>query len=342
MNSKRFKLILAVIICCFCAWLVSFFSRNDGQVERNDTNKLVKEEPDHVVQSEANAAARDRVPDDEAAALAAEHYRVQKAKSNRDIVFYGKVVDQFDSGIEGCKVVVQLSGYESPNILTGSDSFEITKDFETDKNGRFTVDGVNGEALRILKIVKDSYILEQGGRFSFGYGTWMGGRHISDYSSPVVYQMAKAESNIELLTINERLDVEANNNQQEITLPLQFGFSHEPLTLQFAFDRTAAASGNGYDWSYAVRLVDGFIQEAENMTLLLAPDNGYGNSIEQKYTTGSPDWTMRSQKLLYLRHGNGLSHAGIKLTVFSYKDGRSRIIIKGNLNPSGQLIVKAR
>jgi hypothetical protein len=342
MILKRLKFTVTFIAICLGLWLVFFFSRNEPQAEESKPNEtIVGDSTSEILSpSEADTVSRDEVTEKEAATRMAERYRELHAKRNADIEFFGKVVDQYGSGIEACTVVVQISGSRMPKLITDSETFEFSKELKTDRNGMFVVEGFRGEALRILDIKKEGYILQKGGRFSFTYGTLMGGRYTPDDSSPVIYQMAKISANTKLIMINERVDVKAN--QSEVLLPLRLGASNAPLNFKFSFDRTATASSNGYDWSYAVRLVDGSIQEAEDGTLLLAPVDGYKQSIEQEFTAGSPNWTMRSQKLLYLRHANGTSCAGIELTVFSYKDGRSRIIVKGNFNPNGRLVVESQ
>ena len=151
--------------------------------------------------------------------------------------------------------------------------------------------------------------------------------------------MIQVDEKAVLLTINERLDVAANSKQDELILPLKIGSSNETLKLSFSFDRSENSQSGGYDWSYSVQLINGTLQEASDGTLLEAPQNSYIERLTQKYDASSGSWTMRSQKLIYLKLKDSLTHAGIKLTVFSYKDGRSRIIINGNLNPNGRLVV---
>jgi hypothetical protein len=339
---KRTKIIAlcALLIAAIGLVLSVFVSEQEQDYETaytpSESNKAISESS-----TEAEAVEKtDEISASEAAALKAARYKQLRAEENTDISFFGKVIDTTGKGIVGCRVVFQVSGYEASENLTDDETFEVSDIISTNADGSFVIDGFKGRSLRILEIKKAGYTLEQVGRFSFTYGTRFGGRHIPEASNPVLFEMVELDGSAKLLSINERVDVPAG--QDEITLPLRLVSSDEGLKLKISFDRSENPQSSGYDWSYSVKLINGTLQEADDGTLLEAPQGGYINELTQEYDASSTSWTMRSQKLIYLKPENPSAHAGIKLTVFSYKDGRSRVIVNGSFNPDGRIVVTYR
>lgn len=263
-----------------------------------------------------------------------------RLQENADILFYGRVIDQESGeGLQGCVVYFEFSGYKGIPLPGSSTTFEKSDSVSTDGNGHFFIDGISGRSLRILKIVKPKYVLQQGGDFSFTYGKKFGGRHDPKEAEPVLYGMVKESSDLVLIPVSLRRDFRAGENYAELTIPVRSSSYNDRLRLNISFKRNLDETEQNYEWGYSISFTEELIAESNDSSLLLAPKDGYRESFEQSYGPFSDRWAMRSQKHFYLRSIDSSMHAGLGVTVFSYKDGRFRLILSGSVNPNGALVV---
>jgi hypothetical protein len=121
------------------------------------------------------------------------------------IEFFGKVVDETDQPVAGAKVTVEI---ESANWRAQFNAEGDVRDLavnrelilETDADGRFAVEGIQGYFLGIERIEKDGYewMLQRtansdGAHFGFGaFGSGQPWSFLSDRSRPIIFRMKRS------------------------------------------------------------------------------------------------------------------------------------------------------
>lgn len=134
---------------------------------------------DHIESSEGNVS--DEVK---------EHWlhRLKKSSSlNRDITFYGKVVDENGTGIPAAEIDFRVD-YLECWIAMGQDGKHLTAQVTSDSDGRFSISGYQGFNLAIYEITKEGFVFNT--RKSFVYNSVMdrgADLHRPDSEQPVVF-----------------------------------------------------------------------------------------------------------------------------------------------------------
>lgn len=112
-----------------------------------------------------------------------------------EIVFYGKVVDQYGNSVEGASVEVSV-----PTVKKSGAMWYAKKTLLTDKKGGFEVSGKTygvsklvGQYLYVKRITKDGYAGDwvRGTNRTFSFSTSNAKRFVPDVSKPVVYVLRK-------------------------------------------------------------------------------------------------------------------------------------------------------
>jgi hypothetical protein len=121
--------------------------------------------------------------------------------NDEDIVFYGHVIDQFDSPVANANVAATIQ--VNNGIREGSDRISLS----TDANGSFTISGYNGKGLGIM-IKKPGYALAaKDTTFVYSHLWPEAERHVPKPSNPVVFKMWRLQGPEPLVRINNQYRV---------------------------------------------------------------------------------------------------------------------------------------
>lgn len=115
-------------------------------------------------------------------------HRLNKSNSmNRDITFYGKVVDPNGAGIPGAEISFRVD-YLECWIAMGQEGKHITREVTSGSDGTFAISGFQGIRLRIFSISHEDFKIAAGKSFVYGRVMDRGAEiHEPDPDKPVLF-----------------------------------------------------------------------------------------------------------------------------------------------------------
>ena len=226
------------------------------------------------------------------------------ALNDEEVVFYGKVIDQFGAPVANATVA---GGIQVNNgTREGTDKISLA----TDANGAFTIRGYKGKALGI-NVRKTGYVMATTNtRFVYSLLWSDAERYNPDPNSPAVIKMWKLQGAEPLVVIGK-----------ECKLP----FTGAPLFFDLLAGTVSDRGGgdlrvvitrapgllskrNPGDWSIEFKPVNGGILEADDAAYRVtyqAPADGYQDSYHAQMNHDDRAWFDNIQKVFFLTSRNG-------------------------------------
>ena len=209
---KNPKIIGAVCVLLGTGLIWLFWPDNPEQEppKQGSKREQILEKPVKATQEEKRVSTlndeRVQKPEgmsDEAWQRAVRVHSIKKA-ANRQIDFYGKVIDQHGEPIEGVKLELRTLGYQSSfvdYVKTGREQIKDKFTMMTSADGSFVVEGRKGTSFAIEKMTKEGYVRpERGVKYNFVYSNFSSEEqssmyHSAERSRPVIYEMWKKGGN---------------------------------------------------------------------------------------------------------------------------------------------------
>lgn len=262
--------------------------------------------------------------------------------NSKQIVFYGRVVDQYSNPVEDAVValnVPQPTGFLREHARRNA--------VRTDKEGFFEVSGrtwkIKGRALHIESISKEGYEFKsQGMTTLIQYEETLKNAHKPDKSSPVLYRIRKTESEQSLLI--ERNDVSFNFKADGSNNIRGFDFLESRLTGSVPRDNDsvkspycdlqarASLNTNTATWTVTLRACgtnDGIVVSEKK--LYVAPANGY----VREYSFELEDHKTPEKKFIYVSSRSGALHTRLEIYSVGAMGGTAWITAMSATNPFG-------
>jgi hypothetical protein len=253
--------------------------------------------------------------------------------NDADIVFYGRLEDQFSNGVAGAEVNFSIQ-YEN-----ASDRGIKRGQVASDGNGFFTISGYTGANLGVMP-KKPGYALATTGT-SFRYSQISPGFFVPDANNPTVIRMWKLQGAEPLVSINQHYKLH---------------YTGEPINFDLLTGKVVPTGGdvkitvnrapgvisgrNRLDWSVQVEAVDGGLMDSggQDRVVYAAPDNGYQPSMTLVFSTTAPNkWAGGFTQGLFLtsRNGQVYSKLGLSFDINDAPDGFMSITFGGAANANG-------
>jgi hypothetical protein len=258
-----------------------------------------------------------------------------------DIRFYGKVVDQYQSPVEGAEILLLLTRF-SPDIekLFG-DTDKVNA--KTDMQGCFSFTGLKGSNIFIKLIRKEGYEFSIMQNPVAGY-EYSGVRNpfIPDPTNPVVFHMRKMgettflikESDLELeLGVDELgksvgVDLVSRHKIKNLSNPIMNG---ERLVC----DLKMAATFNETNKIWSIVLMPGDTNGgiiASDQLLYEAPQDGY----QPEFAFTAEDHKLPANKYIYLRSRDPAIYTRFEIEFATVGDDFVRVSGNSSTNPYGE------
>lgn len=220
--------------------------------------------------------------------------------NDADIVFYGRLEDQFGTAVSGATVnfSIQYKDASARGIQRGQ--------VVSDGNGLFTISGYKGANLGIMP-KKVGYALATTGT-SFRYSQLTPGYFVPDVSNPTVIKMWKLQGAEPLVAINKTF---------------KLSYTSEPIFFDLVMGNIVPAGGdleaivtrapgvmsgrNRGDWSIKLVPVNGGIMETDYHTSQVtfeAPADSYQDNYFVQMSHDDPAWFDNIQKVFFLTSRN--------------------------------------
>lgn len=231
------------------------------------------------------------------------------------IEFYGRVVDQFGTPVEGA-----MAAFTWTDLSQNGSSAAQTLSNST---GLFQLEGIRGKHLNV-RVSKKGYQPFEENRPSFEYaGFWEENFHEPDAKNPVIFKLWK-KSEAEPLA----------HREGEITVGIgKVGTVHLDSSTQVQVELITNGELREKNWSSKLRMVGGEIQLTTDEFPFKAPESGYNGELSLDLKTPKPaNWGGLYQGgLFYVKTANG--HYGrIELKTIP---GKAFMRYSWFLNPSG-------
>lgn len=266
---------------------------------------------------------------DIAATLFAEPYVPKQPSSatevlNRDLFFYGLVVDEKSNSISGAcvesKVMVVQPGHNA-----------VTRDIYvlSDNDGRFAIEMPWGQQIQVM--VKDRPNFTDAPWQMFRYGN-IGGlepKHAPDRNNPVVFTLYSKTNAQVLFAFNKVFRLPHDGTPVRIDLTTGIIVSEGGDLIVSTYCPEQYSNLINTPWKLSLKVVDGGLLEShpigdrlENMRM--APSGEYISSYEVNYDASLPDSQYRRQAdgLFYINSRNGLIYAKIRIFMTTFWDQR--------------------
>ena len=207
----------------------------------------------------------------------------------------------------------------------------------TDGNGFFNFQGLHGQSLSIF-ISKDGY--EFGYNVTgFNYSPMFDKRDVyqPNASAPEVFKMWKLRGPEPLISAEKLFGIKGDGTPFTIDLlkarKIEGRVASGDLVVK-ANQPTQIASGQRFDWSFDIDVIDGGLIEATNGQYNNeAPAEGYKPSISGAMKAGDREWSDEVTKRLFIKSRNGEQFAIVTVEVIADYHGSVAFGVKYLVNP---------
>ena len=273
-------------------------------------------------------------------------YRVEKGKeSNVPVHFYGKITDQNNNPVPGVQIIATILGYNEQALEEWlksredkTEAQEISEQkracllLQSDPNGLFCVENMLGYSLKV-EYLKEGYLSPQEKKYFDPYGK--GQTHtFQKKESPEVFPIWQMSSSLPELTTNQFEVTMLDPNTYCIDL-LRQKIITERDECDFICTYKIKKQKMRYDWTFQIEATDGGgISETNEIFMFLAPEK-YKDKWFFAMDKNEKHWSRQIRKNFYIKSRNGKQFANIRINLFVYPDGRSRLNIQSFINSSG-------
>ena len=239
------------------------------------------------------------------------------------IEFYGRVIDQTGTPIEGAKV-----HYSAANHYFGSSS---NYQGVSDRRGLFSLTGIKGAGLYV-SVSKDGYQGTKQSGDGFGYGV-PSGRPAPSKDEPAIFVLRK-KANAEPLIVTDR-DLVVPLDGQPVSVSLragnQAGIHNPDLEIQLWAKPENKNDRGQFDWRFRLTVPGGGLVERNDTDFAFeAPTEGYVPMKELEMAQSAVNWKPSFDQNYFARLGNG-NYARIRFRITT--SGEHFASVTGYLNP---------
>lgn len=261
------------------------------------------------------------------------------AEINVPIIFYGSVVDQDAVPLGGVDILYRIT---SEGILpaVGGKSERVRNHAVTNGNGRFSIDGVRGTTLNILKVEKDGYIPITSEGISFAY-SGSASVHRPDPGHPVQFTIPKTGLGYEIVEWKTRLDFKWDGAGRRYDLTTGKPSGTGGLEIIPRRKRFVEQQPRDFDWCFDINVRGGGIVQIDERVGPVAPKEGYEESLSLGVGYSDREKLLAETSVhLCVKSAQG-SYGLLKLVVYpdSRETDRFAGMLYGTWNPTGSPVL---
>jgi hypothetical protein len=261
--------------------------------------------------------------------------RDSKFEWKMPIRFYGKVVDDSGRPVDAAQVQMRWTDMS----LSGSS----VKQVSTDRNGLFTLEGVQGKRLTI-DVAKPGFASGIKAHGSFEYAAFFEPSYYQpDSDNPVVFELVRRAADEPLAF--QHAEAKLNYDSAPVFYDLDQGvISKQACVSGFKITtvRTASPPGDPFDWSFTIEAINGVLQPTIEEFAQFAPENGYQPAWQTSMSATAQPFTQNATVQLYVRNSRGeYGKVIVELTQPNRREVGAKLAIKSYFNPSGSRNVAA-
>lgn len=327
MNKKTIAILCAtyflLVLMCWMIWKFAFKSKGDAnsrqrahQQEQKITENRHEMRPQSPIQ-DPNAPKFNNLSKEE-------QFGVVFGAS---IVFYGKVVDEKGTPVEGAKVEI---GAADSFWSKGSEYLR-----QSNAEGLFSIQGIKGAGIYVNVTKEGYYRVPEKSYGRFGYGMPSGREPHEQPEKPAIFMIQK-KGKAEPLFQADSNGAKYFQHGQKFTLDLKNGeqqVSESSIEITSVSERVDGQDRN-YTWHFIITVPGGGIVERKDPFQFTAPEDGYRSQAVIGFDGNDNNWNSRTRKEndYFVRFANG-TYGRVVLDVWSKT--KNGFFFESYVNPSG-------
>jgi hypothetical protein len=345
MKKRSFAVLIVLLIALALLWFLWSKPSHVADAEKpSQTIESPAVAPNRGKESatplkQANPAADMAATEAEYKRTRLEKLRSIAQKSNKEIQFYGLVLDQDNNPIPGVRVTLSIRTAKevAPDVI--NDLFD-TRVLMTGPDGRFALNDAKGALLSVKSLEKPGYEASEKSLNRAHYWYWRDPSQVfhPDAAHPEVFRMWKQAGAERLVRKGIGHPIPYNGTPTNFDLlngtsvagggDLRVSLIRNPQQIQWG--------QRNYEWTVTIEVLNGGLIESNDEQMYRAPADGYQQKLVVQMPANAPDWTDEKTVNLYLmlRDGKQYGRAEVKVLVGSDRPA-TPFYVTTFVNPSG-------
>jgi hypothetical protein len=261
----------------------------------------------------------------------------------KEVEFWGKVIDQHDAPIAGVVVTATVTTHQIPPPTFKPQPTTIYS-ATTGEDGSFYIKGRQGRGFTIETMTRGGYVLppDLQGRtnnlFWYNYDQLDPKGFKPNADAPVIFRMWKLEKPEKLVQGDGFFGIIPDNSVYTIDLLLKkklVGATEGDLRVKINRPAGLGVGSRNYDWSCTIEAVEGGLIESNDDFMYAAPAAGYQPAYEVAMQSGNPRWTDTIKQKFYLQSRSGSVFARLEVEIIANYQSKAVFNLKYHANPNG-------
>lgn len=261
----------------------------------------------------------------------------------KEIEFWGKVIDQHNEPVVGVAVTATITTHQIPPLGFKPQPTTIYS-ANTDGGGVFYIKGRSGRGFTIETMKKEGYVLppalqsRTANLFWYNYDLLDPKCFKADSTSPVVFHMWKIEQPEKLIKGEGFYGIIPDGGSYTVDLLTQKHARGETLgdfRVKIARPGNVKWGARGYDWSCEIEAVGGGLIATQDEFMYRAPEVGYLPHYDLKISASDEHWSDQAVRQFYLKSREGEVYARLEVEILANYQEKAVFSVKYYANPNG-------
>jgi hypothetical protein len=224
----------------------------------------------------------------------------------RQIDFYGRVVDENTNPIEGANITFGWSELPSEGGARNSNT-------TSDAQGLFSLHDQRGPALDV-SVSKLGYVSSHNGQWGFVYAHGAT-KYVADASNPVVFVLHKKGEGVPLITSQNGMksDVWVRVPPDNTSVAVDLFQKQASANGQLIVSQFKPPFQQATNWSFTLSIPNGGLVENHDEFQYQAPDSNYQTTLEFDFNKGDASWATQVTKQFYIAFGEPRKYGWLRI-----------------------------
>ncbi len=257
-----------------------------------------------------------------------------KLLNDMEIVYYGKVLDQFDNPLSG--IPVKYTVQVNDGVREGIKNYET----RTDALGSFVIQGHTGKSLSVRPEKPGYSLIATNGGAIYSHLWPSEQRHVADPDRPVIMRLWKRQGSQPLASVDATIRVPFAERVRLNLFPLAVTNSGGDVELRIQRGTDVLSREKPGDWAVEVNAINGGLIEADLAAFQYsfeAPSNGYSPSWHSGKKADDRYWSTGIKGILFCKARGGELYGKFHFgfTMNEKPESPMTIMVRGVANTNG-------
>lgn len=342
MKNRRYIFFVVIALICVVLLLFLFDKRSPKRIELDysKVNPELSESPAYTNRNQFNSAKGNLGTSSQTQTnLSISQPESKEAKKREalsklndvDIVYYGKVQDQFGNPLG--ETEIDFSVHFNNGLSAGVKNGKTVSDV----SGLFTISGYKGERMSVIP-KKEGYVMIRTNGGAIYSHFFPEEQYHPDSNNPTVITMWKLQGAEPLIHFQFKTSVPHDDTPVRFDLQTGKVVNRGGDLIIRVSSPSIPHPSEAYPWQATVQSETGGLILVEGIGLenmYSAPESGYESEFTIVKQKEVKPWSSRFVGGFYLKSGNRFCKINLKIITDVAKDGSISVTLSGYLNPSG-------